>query len=108
MFCGKCGQSNGEGNAFCVKCGTQMAGGAQQVSAAFPPPVSSGSGFSTAGIVCGAVSFLFFPIILGPAGLILGAIGKSKGEAKAVVAMAVSGVGLVVGMILGAYMWGTY
>ena len=47
------------------------------------------------------VSFLFFPIVFGPAGLILGAVAKSKGEEKAIVALVVSGLGLVVGMFLG-------
>ncbi len=62
----------------------------------------SSNGFSIAGIVCGAIAFLFFPIVLGPVGLILGAVGKSKGEDKAVIALVVSGLGLVIGMILGA------
>ena len=66
------------------------------------PITNSGNGFSTAGIIIGAVAFLFFPIILGPVGLILGAVGKSKGEPRAVVAMVVSGCGLVIGMIIGA------
>jgi hypothetical protein len=39
--------------------------------------------------------------VFGPAGLIFGAVAKSKGEEKAVVALAVSGLGLVVGMFLG-------
>jgi uncharacterized protein YacL len=66
-----------------------------------PTPQSAGSGFSVAGIICGAIAFLFFPIVLGPIGLILGAIGKSKGEEKAVVAMVVSALGLVIGLMLG-------
>lgn len=75
-----------------------------------PPPVfssppaskTSSNGFSIAGIICGAIAFLFFPIVLGPVGLVLGAVGKSKGEDKAVLALIVSGLGLVIGMILGA------
>ncbi len=63
------------------------------------------TGFSTAGIVCGALAFLFFPIILGPAGLILGAVAKSKGDPRGGTAMLVSGLGLVCGMILGFLMY---
>lgn len=104
MFCQKCGTQNSDAAAFCGKCGTQ-------VSATMPPPpptmttaqpANAGNGFSIAGIVCGAIAFLFFPIILGPVGLILGAVGKSKGEEKAVIALVVSALGLVIGMILGA------
>jgi membrane protein DedA with SNARE-associated domain len=66
-----------------------------------PQPSSPGSTFSTVGIICGAIAILFFPFVFGPAGLIFGAVAKSKGEQKAVVALVVSGVGLVVGMIFG-------
>lgn len=67
-----------------------------------PPAVQprTSNGYSTTGIVLGSIAFLFLPIILGPAGLILGAVGKSKGESRANVAMVVSAAGLVVGMIL--------
>ena len=68
-----------------------------------PPAVQprTFNGFSTTGIVLGSIAFLFLPIILGPAGLILGAVGKSKGESRAPVAMVVSAAGTVIGMILG-------
>lgn len=66
-----------------------------------PQPSTAGNGFSTAGIILGAIAFLLLPILFGPAGLILGAVGKSRGESKAVVAMVVSALGLVVGMFLG-------
>jgi hypothetical protein len=78
-----------------------------QRSSMAPPPYEQnavadpGNGLSIAGIICGAIAFLFFPILLGPAGLILGGIGLSRRESKAPIAMVVSGCGLVVGMILG-------
>ena len=92
------------GTAFCAKCGTSVAPGSPtpQYLAPQPSSTSTGNPYSTVGIVLGVIAFLFFPIILGPVGMILGAVGKSKGESKAVVAMVVSGIGLVVGMILGA------
>ena len=66
------------------------------------PQTSTGNTFSIIGIVCGAIAFLFFPIIFGPAGLILGAIGLSKKEKLAPVALAVAAAGLIGGMIIGA------
>ncbi len=57
---------------------------------------------SILGIVFGGLAFLFFPVIFGPAGLILGAVGMTKNEKLAPVALAVSGAGLVVGTIIGA------
>ncbi|MGB8021251.1 MAG: hypothetical protein WCF04_08495 [Candidatus Nanopelagicales bacterium] len=44
---------------------------------------------------------LILPPLFGTAGLIVGAVAKSRNEPMAVVGMAVSGVGLVVGMMLG-------
>ena len=104
MFCSNCGTSNSEGTAFCSKCGSPVARTNQPTPPPMfsaPQPSSPGSTFSTVGIICGAIAFLFFPIVFGPAGLIFGAVAKSKGEQKAVVALVVSGVGLVVGMIFG-------
>lgn len=67
-----------------------------------PGAVSQQSnGLAIAGIICGAISFLFLPIILGPAGLILGGIARSRGQRLANAALIVSGIGLVVGLILG-------
>jgi hypothetical protein len=76
--------------------------GAAPSGEAAPKPPADGNGYSTAGIILGAIAFLFFPIICGPAGLILGGIAKSKGESRAVVALVVSGTGMIVGFILGA------
>jgi hypothetical protein len=61
----------------------------------------TGNGFSIAGIILGAVAFLFVPILLGPAGLILGAVGKSRSERLAIPALIVSACGLILGMLLG-------
>lgn len=99
MFCEGCGSQLGAESAFCSGCGRPKAGPgasggggmATQVMAPrravistneFPVPQSAGSGFSTAGII-------------------LGAVAKSKGEEKAVVAMTVAACGTVIGMILG-------
>lgn len=71
-------------------------------SAPAGPSQRAGSGFSTGAIICGAIAFLFLPIILGPIGLILAAVAKSKGERNANIGFLVAGLGTVVGMILGA------
>ena len=72
---------------------------------ALPSPRTSSNGYSTAGIILGAIAFLFFPIICAQQGLILGGIAMSKGESRGVVALVVSGVGMIVGFILGALVW---
>ncbi|WP_031508884.1 hypothetical protein [Streptomyces megasporus] len=56
---------------------------------------------SIVGIVLGCVAFLFCPPLFGIAGIICGAIAKSKGERLATAALGVSIAGLVGGMILG-------
>lgn len=58
--------------------------------------------FSILGIVFGGISLLFFPIVFGPAGIILSVIGKTKGEKLANVALTVSILGTLVGIFLGA------
>ena len=44
---------------------------------------------------------LFVPILFGVVGLVLGFIARSKGERLSTVAIIVSAVGLVLGLILG-------
>lgn len=120
MFCSQCGRELVNTDRFCRSCGHAARGAPV---AEHPPPDTSpsnlplsrvyeaprpatvGNGFSTAGIILGAIAFLFFPIVLGPAGLVLGAIGMSKGEDRAIVALVVSTLGLVVGMTFGAIAW---
>jgi hypothetical protein len=74
----------------------------------YPPvvPTQTSNVLSIIGIVCGAIAFLFFPILLGPAGIILGVIGLTRKERLAWVATAVSAAGLIIGMILGMLVWG--
>lgn len=105
MFCTNCGTNHPEATGFCSNCGGPLNRENQPPPApvfSAPRPTSPGSTLSTIGIICGAIAFLFVPIVFGPAGLILGAVAKSKGEDKAVIAMIVSGAGLVGGMIIGA------
>ena len=108
MFCSNCGTNNPEGTGVCSNCGGPSNRANQPPPApvfSAPRPTSPGNTFSVIGIICGAIAFLLLPIVFGPAGLILGAVAKSKGEDKAVLAMIVSGLGLVVGMIIGALVY---
>jgi Protein of unknown function (DUF2510) len=66
------------------------------------PQARPGNRYSFAAMVLGVIAFLFVPILFGPIGLIVGYIGKTKGEAKAGLGMAVAGIGMVAGMIAGA------
>ncbi|MEU3448799.1 hypothetical protein AB0H29_16480 [Streptomyces thermolilacinus] len=64
---------------------------------------STGNVFSIIAIVLGAVALLFLPIVFGAIGLVLAIIAMTvRRERLATVALVVSAVGLVGGMILGA------
>ena len=66
---------------------------------------SQGNGLSIGAMVCGGIALLFFPIILGPIGIILGAVALSRKEPWGGIGLAVAGVGMVAGMVLGIIMW---
>lgn len=64
-------------------------------------PAPGGRGWAIAGIVCGVLALLI-PIIFGPAGIILGIVGRVKGAGTiAIVAIVVSVVCAVAGAVLG-------
>ena len=56
--------------------------------------------FSIIAFVCAGISVLLFPVIFGPAGLILGAIGWTKKEAWAPIAIAAAAGGMIAGIVL--------
>jgi uncharacterized membrane protein len=66
------------------------------------PPAQAGNLLSIIGMVCGAVALLFCPILLGPAGIVLGIIGKRRGESLGTVTIAVAAAGMIIGMVIGA------
>ncbi len=68
----------------------------------YSAPAKGSNTFSILGIVFGAVAVLFLPIIFGPVGIVMGAIGMSKKERLGVVGLVVSIVGTILGFILGA------
>lgn len=70
---------------------------------AFAPQQASASNtLSIIGIVCGVIGLFFCPPLFGIAGIVLGIVGKGKGERLGTTAIIVGAVGLVLGTILGA------
>ena len=65
------------------------------------PTQTTGNTLSIIGIVCGVLAVLILPIVFGPAGLVLGFIGRSKGERLSTIAIIVAAVGMVLGLVLG-------
>ena len=66
-----------------------------------PAAKAGGNVLSIISIVCGVVAVLFIPILFGIVGLVLGFIARSRGERLSMIAIIVSAVGLVLGLILG-------
>ena len=76
-YCLKCGAQNSDNAVTCSNCGAAMT----NVSGynAVQTNETAGKGFAIAGMVCGIVSMLCFPIILGVLAIIFGAVAKNKG-----------------------------
>jgi hypothetical protein len=72
------------------------------------PSTNSSSTLSIIAIVLGGVSFLIFPILLGPAAIILAVIAKNKKEKLANIALAVAILGTVIGMLFGAIVFSLF
>lgn len=100
MFCAKCGTEN-QGAAFCQSCGNPQT---PAVIPSSPMGVSKSNSLSTTSIVFGAIAFLFVPLLFGSAGLIIGAVAKTRKEERSTIALVVSGTGLVVGSVFGYIM----
>jgi hypothetical protein len=64
------------------------------------PPSNLGS--SIGAIVCGVVALLICPILLGPAGIVLGVFALRRNESLAKVGIGVAVGGMIGGFILGA------
>jgi thiol:disulfide interchange protein len=68
---------------------------------------SSNNALSIVAIVLGVVALIFLPIVFGVVGLVLAIVAKTvRHERLSTVAIVVSAVGLVGGMILGALLVG--
>jgi len=67
-----------------------------------PPSEHPGRTSGIIGIVCAVISILFFPIIFGPVGIVLGVKARQKGSKNlGLVAIILSAVFMVGGMLLG-------
>lgn len=93
MVCKHCGSQNADGVRFCTNCGADLSAEQPATYNAYPqnnpygnvqpqntqPAPQPGKGLAIAALVCGIVSFFCFAVILGPLGIIFGAVAKSKG-----------------------------
>lgn len=86
--------------------GTAWTGATMPAAGAAPgyqqAPIKVSNTFSTIAIVLGALAVLFLPIVLGPIGIVMSAIGFTKKEPRAPIGLGVAIGGTVLGMILGA------
>jgi hypothetical protein len=57
--------------------------------------------FSISGFVCAAVALLFVPVLFGVVGVVLGVIGRSRGERQGTWAAITAGLSTLAGMVLG-------
>lgn len=76
---------------------------AQPYGYGYARPRDAGSAYSIGGIVCGVIALLFCPIVMGLIGLGLAGKASKRGESLAGVARLVSIVGLIGGIIIGAW-----
>lgn len=79
-----------------------------ELSSGTPSGQTSSNTFSILAIIFGGISFLFFPILFGPAAIILAVIAKTKNEKLANIALTVGILGTVFGFILGAIVWSMF
>lgn len=66
-----------------------------------PAPATRGRGYTVAGFIVAAIGLFLIPILLGPAGAVLGFIGYRKGDPKGMWAVVAGIVATAVGMALG-------
>ena len=67
-----------------------------------PTAETRGNMLSIIAIVCGVIAIIFFPIVFGPIGIVLGIIGKNRHEKLSTIAIVVAVAGMIIGFILGA------
>ena len=99
-FCRSCGAQLNPGAGFCGACGMSQS--------VVPSPVNQtddGRELGIAGLVCALVSILFFPIILGPLALVLGAVSWSKGNQFGMISTLLAVPCMLAGFFLGALVW---
>lgn len=73
-----------------------------------PPPGSAqGRGYTIASFICAVIALVFFPVVLGPLGAVLGYVGHRKGDPAGKWALIASIAALVLGMIIGLIVFST-
>ena len=60
-----------------------------------------GQGCALAGVLVAAFSMFVFPLVLGPAGMVLGAVAYFRGERRGKWVIVFAAVGMVLGILLG-------
>lgn len=98
IYCFACGVQIDARAEICPKCGVR-----QRSAPSVATPAQSSSTWSSIAIICGVVALIIFPIVFGPIGIVLAAIGASRGEPRWKAAMAVVVVLMLISMALGAY-----
>jgi len=94
MYCKYCGKELGPHARQCPNCGEEVT-------------YTSGSGLIVAGYVCAGLSLIIFPLPLGIAGAIIGAINIGKGRTThGIVQIVLSVVLGMAGALLGLLAWG--
>jgi hypothetical protein len=103
MFCPKCGKEQLGEVRYCGSCGAELAlpGSSPAVMAS----TKSATGFVIASVICAAISLLFVPPLFGVGGIMLGYFAFRRNRTAGIVCMAISGVCMVVGVILGVWLW---
>lgn len=113
MVCERCGTEVHAEAAFCNSCGRGLgedaadrAGGWPVVAGARRGRYSSGAepdnGCSIAGMVCSGLAFVTALAVFGIVGVVLSGFAIARNERLASLAMVVSFMGLVVGIVLAA------
>ena len=100
-----CSASTETKKSFCSECGTSYL---RQESANIKVESDEGGGLATAGLVCGILSFILFPFVLGPIGIVLGSISWNKGHPRGKAATITSIVGTIAGLLITIYWWNTF
>jgi hypothetical protein len=99
-FCFACGQVIDSRAEICPNCGVRQP---DALAAQLAVPPAARNILSGLAIVSGVIALIFFPIVFGPLGIVLAAIGLVRKERLWPVGLAVAIVGMLVGMAFGAW-----
>jgi hypothetical protein len=114
----KCGQENESGMLYCARCGNWLSSWRPiQATETEPPPAAvtlpatpaQVNTLAMAGLICGIIGFFFFGMVLGPAGIVLGAIalfrihssrGRQGGKGLAIAAIVISAISFIGALVV--------